>query len=146
MLHSFYDFCFNLRLPSLAEDRLPFSLLYFFTGGTTALRSTIRSTRWPTYVLKSSERWAWGARAKKNKGLASRMAKFDTAGGPKRACRFALLISSSRAFRRCIKMANRVGGSKVTASTSQAGPREPPIRKAQIVSFADLLWVPSYQC
>ena len=77
--------------------------------------------------------------------LASRMAQFDHAGGSKRACLFAPSISPSRAFRRYIIMANRAGGSKVRASTRQAGPLEPPFRKAQIVSSADILLVRSYQ-
>ena len=77
--------------------------------------------------------------------LASRMAQFDHAGGSKRACLFAPSISPSRAFRRYIIMANRAGGSRVRASTRQAGPLEPPFRKAQIVSSADILRVRSYQ-
>ncbi|XXG47335.1 hypothetical protein AAC387_Pa02g1998 [Persea americana] len=66
------------------------------------------------------------------------MAQFDHAGGSKRACLFAPSISPSRAFRRYIIMANRAGGSKVRASTRQACPQEPPFRKAQIVSSADI--------
>ncbi|XXG47384.1 hypothetical protein AAC387_Pa02g2053 [Persea americana] len=77
--------------------------------------------------------------------LASRMAQFDHAGGSKRACLFAPSISPSRAFRRYIIMANRAGGSKVRASTRQACPQEPPFRKAQIVSSADIPRVRSYQ-
>ena len=42
-------------------------------------------------------------------------------------------------------MANLAGRSKVTASTSQAAPREPPFRKAQLVSFEDVLRLRSNQ-
>ena len=73
--------------------------------------------------------------------LASRVDQFDHTGGSKRACLFAPSISPSRDFGRYIIMANRACGSKVRASTCQAGPLEPPFRKALIVSSADILRV-----
>ena len=77
--------------------------------------------------------------------LASRMAQFNHPGSSKRACPYGPSISPSRAFRRYIIMANREGGSNVRASARQAGPLEPPFRKAQIVSSVDILRVRSYQ-
>ena len=69
MLHPLFAFRVNLGLPSLAGDRLPLSLFFFFfvTGATTAARSTISDPRRPAYELEASERWD-GAHGAKNRG------------------------------------------------------------------------------
>ena len=142
-----FAFHVNLGLPSLAEDRLPLSLFFFFflLQGQPLQRDPLYRTRGGRRTSSRRRNDGMGRTGPKTVVLASRMAQFDHAGGSKRACLFAPSISPSRAFRRYIIMANRAGGSKVRASTRQAGPLEPPFRKAQIVSSADILRVRSYQ-
>ena len=146
VLHPLFAFRVNLGLPSLAGDRLPLSLFFFFfVTGQPLQRDPLYRTRGGRRTSSRRRNDGMGRTGPKTVVLASRIAQFDHAGGSKRACLFAPSISPSRAFRRYIIMANRAGGSKVRASTRQAGPLEPPFRKAQIVSSADILRVRSYQ-
>ena len=142
-----FAFRVKLGLPSLAEDRLPLSLFFFFfcyrgnhSSATHYIGPAAAGVR-----ARGVGTMGMGRTRPETVVLASRMAQFDHAGGSKRACLFAPSISPSRAFRRYIIMANRACGSKVRASTRQACPQEPPFRKAQIVSSADILRVRSYQ-
>ena len=140
-------FCFSRQFgpPLLGRRSPPSPVIIISLPGQPLRRGPLYRTRGGRRSSSRCLNDGHGAHWAKNRVLASRMAQSDRAGRSKPACLFAASISPSRAFRRYIIMANRAGGSKVRASTSQAGPLEPPFRKAQIVSSAVILRVRSYQ-
>ena len=145
VLHPLFAFSVNFVITSPAAVRFPSSLFFF-----SLYLSLAPGLRDPQSLASGGRRASTrrrndGRPGPKTEGLEWKQAKFESAGGTKRACLFATSICSSRAFRRYITLANPAGGSKVTASTGQAGPRDPPIRKSQIVSLAIILRVRSYQ-
>ena len=145
VLHPFFAFLDSPRPASLDADCLRLSLqalICFSCWGHLAFVVPRRGRAGPDGRPHCVGTAGVGRRIE---GPASRMAQSDPAGGTKRACLFPPSTCSSRAFRRYIIMANPTGGSKVTSATSKAGPREPPIRREQIVSFANTLRVRSYQ-
>ena len=145
VLYPLFAFRVKLVLSSLAEDRLPPSSLLFSYRFNHCSAIHYIGPAAAGVRARGFGPMCMGRPGPKTVVLISRMAQFDHAGCSKRACRFALSSSPSRAFRRYNIMANRAGGSKVRASTPQAGPLEPPFRKAQMVSSVDILRVRSYQ-
>ena len=142
-------FCFPRQFGH-ADDSFAFAFFFFFFAlGPSASRTRSWSSggRPPGFGAMCVGRPGQKTEGNRQQteGTVSRMVESDPAGGAERACPFTPTICSSRAFRRYIIIANRAGGSKVTAPTTPDGPRGVPIRMAQVVSFANIPRVRSYQ-